>query len=80
MIFKFQQGGIAIPPLVSYTPVMVTQGSTASAEDVSSSRKGDGDSSGNLTDKDLLKLLEHLDGLPNDMTAITNMLQDFYID
>ena len=80
MILKFQQGGIAIPPLVSYTPVMVTQGSTASAEDVSSSKKGDSDSSGNLTDKDLLKLLEHLDGLPNEITAITNMLQDFYID
>lgn len=79
MILKFQQGGIAIPPLVSYTPVMVTQGSTTSGEEVTTK----GDNSGSkedLTDKDILKMLEKLNALPNEADAIHQVLSDFYID
>jgi hypothetical protein len=69
MILKFQQGGIAIPPLVSYTPVVVTQGSTTSGEEVAA--KGDGSGSKeDLTDKDILKMLEKLNALPNEADAI----------
>lgn len=72
MIFKFQQGGELIPPLVSYTPVTVSGGKT---EGTTSETK-----SQDLTDKDILSMLKDLDGLPSDMNAITQSLQNFYID
>ena len=79
MIFKFQQGGSAIPPLVSYQPVMVTNnGASETASTVGSSKSSE--ESSDLTDKDLLKMLEKLDGLPNDMQVLTETLQNFYID
>ena len=74
MIFKFQQGGGALPPLVSYTPVTVSRGQSAPIED--SKKEGNSD----LTDKDLLEMLKGLDGLPSDMEVITEALQNFYID
>lgn len=79
MIFKFQQGGSTIPPLVSYQPVMITSDGTSGAADIAGSSKSSNESS-DLTDKDLLKMLEKLDGLPNDMQALTKVLQNFYID
>ena len=79
MIFKFQQGGSTIPPLVSYQPVMVTNnGASETASTVGSSKSSE--ESSDLTDKDLLKMLEKLDGLPNDMQALTQVLSNFYID
>ena len=76
MIFKFQQGGSSIPPFVSYQPVMITNsGASGTASTAGSSKE-----SSDLTDKDLLKMLEKLDGLPNDMQALTETLQNFYID
>jgi hypothetical protein len=33
-----------------------------------------------LTDKDLLKMMEKLEGLPNDMKMVTELLSDFYVD
>lgn len=78
MIMKFQQGGSAIPPFVSYQPVMVTSdGTSGAATDVGSSKS---EGSSDLTDKDLLKMLEKLEGLPNDMKVLTDVLSDFYID
>ena len=76
MIFKFQQGGVPIPPLVSYQPVTVTN-TSGTAPAVSSEDKS---SNSDLTDKDLLEMLQKLDGLPSDMNTITNTLQNFYID
>lgn len=73
---KFQQGGNALPPLVSYTPVTVTGGASAGAQTASSTNQETTD----LTDKDLLKMLEKLDGLPSDMAVLTETLQNFYID
>lgn len=79
MIFKFQQGGSAIPPLVSYQPIMITNsGASGTASTVGSSKSSE--ESSDLTDKDLLKMLKELDGLPNDMQALTKVLQNFYID
>ena len=76
MIIKFQQGGASLAPLVSYTPIPQITGGAAptTATNANSSSKED------LTDKDLLKLLEGIDGLPNDMDLITQSLQNFYID
>lgn len=76
MIFKFQQGGSAIPPLVSYEPVMITDSGTSEIDTTKESPKESSD----LTDKDLLKMLKDLDGLPNDMQVLTETLQNFYID
>lgn len=73
---KFQQGGNALPPLVSYTPVTVTGGASAGAQTAPSTNQETTD----LTDKDLLKMLEKLDGLPSDMAVLTETLQNFYID
>ena len=79
MIFKFQQGGRAIPPLVSYQPIMITNSGASETASTAGSSKSSEESS-DLTDKDLLKMLEKLDGLPNDMQALTKVLQNFYID
>lgn len=79
MIFKFQQGGSAIPPLVSYQPIMITNSGASETANMAGSSKSSEESS-DLTDKDLLKMLEKLDGLPNDMQALTKVLQNFYID
>lgn len=79
MIFKFQQGGSTIPPLVSYQPIMITNsGASGTTSTVGSSKSSE--ESSDLTDKDLLKMLKELDGLPNDMQALTKVLQNFYID
>lgn len=76
MILKFQQGGSALPPLVSYQPVTITGGATAGATPTkSSSSKGS-----DLTDKDLLELLGKLNGLPSDIELLTKELQNFYIN
>ena len=72
MILKFQQGGTA--PLLSFEPVVVTGGATAATTEKSSGKSSD------LTDKDLLEMLQKLDGLPSDMAVLTKSLQDFYID
>ena len=79
MIFKFQQGGSTIPPLVSYQPIMITNGGASGTTSTAGSSKSSEESS-DLTDKDLLKMLKDLDGLPNDMQALIKALQNFYID
>lgn len=76
MIFKFQQGGSSLPPFVSYTPVTVTGGAGASSKQEAASSSESSD----LTDKDIMKMLEKIDGLPVDMDAISRSLQNFYID
>lgn len=79
MILKMQKGGSSIPPFVSYQPVMVTSdGTSGTADVVGSSKSSEGSS--DLTDKDLLKMMEKLEGLPNDMQALTKILSNFYID
>ena len=79
MIFKFQQGGSAIPPLVSYQPIMITNSGASETASMAGPSKSSEESS-DLTDKDLLKKKKKLDGLPNDMQALTKVLQNFYID
>lgn len=58
MIFKYQFGGVA--PLVDYTPLTTPQKAAAKS----------GSSSSDLSTKDLLELLEKVNGLPSDMNKI----------
>lgn len=53
MILKLQQGGNALPPLVSYQPVTVTGRATAEPTAESNGEVSD------LTDKDLLDMMEN---------------------
>ena len=76
MILKFQQGGSQLPPLATFNPVMVTEPAQAQATAAAAAAKSSGS---DLTDKDLLTMLEKLEGLPSDMAVITNQLQNFYI-
>lgn len=74
MIFKIQQGGRSIPPYAVYQP-------TVQPEKVKSAQAAKQETKGNdLTDKDLLEMLQKLDGLPSDMAVLTQTLQNFYID
>lgn len=77
MIFKFQQGGSAIPPFAVYQPVVTPETTKAQTTTATKAAKAKGE---DLTDKDLLELLTKLDGLPSDMAVLTNTLQNFYID
>jgi hypothetical protein len=52
----------------------------ADAVDATKSSKSSSGEGSDLTDKDLLKMMEKLEGLPNDMQALTKVLSDFYID
>lgn len=75
MILRLQQGGNALPPLVSYQPVTVTGRATTEPTTSESNREVS-----DLTDKDLLDMMEKLNGLPSDIELLTNSLQNFYID
>lgn len=78
---RFQQGGIT-PILLDYTPV-VSSYSRASDADSSpasvASTKKENKAEG-ITDKDLLKALDSLDALPNEVRAIQTELQNFILD
>lgn len=81
MIKKFQQGGQAsLPAFVSYRPVVMSDSNEkATVADTSSSKSSD--NSSDLTDKDLISMLKsELDGLPNDVAALTEQLSNFYLD
>lgn len=77
MIIKFQQGGSSLPPYVSYEPVIVSGGASSAASSAAPTKSS---SDADLTDKDLLKMLDKLDGLPSDMSVLTKSLQNFYVD
>lgn len=70
-----QSGGTA--PWVQYQPVTVNTASSGSSEESTSSTKKSS-SENKLTDKDLLSLLEKIDGLPSDMQKLYDDLT-FYM-
>ena len=78
---RFQQGGIT-PILLDYTPVVSSYSRASDADSssasVASTKKED--KSDGITDKDLLKALESLDALPNEVRAIQTELQNFILD
>lgn len=78
---RFQQGGIT-PILLDYTPVVSSYSRASDADSssasVASTKKED--KSDGITDKDLLKALDSLDALPNEVRAIQAELQNFILD
>lgn len=76
MILKLQQGGL--PPFLSYEPITVTGGNSSPTVQTTTSSKSS--TSTDLTDKDLIKLLKDMDGLPSDIAIIEKALQNFQID
>lgn len=75
-IKKFQQGGgVYIPPFAVYQPLPhASENVGATQAEEAKSSKAD------LTDSDVLKMLEKVDGLPSDMEVITRELRNFYVD
>lgn len=75
-IQKFQQGGgVYIPPFAVYQPLPhASENVGATQAEEAKSSKAD------LTDSDVLKMLEKVDGLPSDMEVITRELRNFYVD
>ena len=77
-ILKLQQGA-ALPAYINYTPVTISSGrattNSSNSEQASSSKKQDG-----ITDKDLVKALDSLDALPNEVKEITAEIQNFILD
>lgn len=81
-INKMQQGG-GMPPFTYYQPVFVNTAqprylSQESSSSRSSSNSSSSEMKGEITDKDLLSMLEKVDGLPSDMQAIYQQLASFY--
>lgn len=76
MIFKFQQGG-AMPPLVSYTPVIIQDRRTlGDGETTTTSSTTD---KGEITQKDTLKMIqEMLNGLPSDQAVAMKQLTPLF--
>lgn len=90
-IRDMQQGGY-MPPFTYYQPVLVNDQTTrqyayniggdglynsSSRSSSSSSSKSDDESKGRITQKDLMAMLEKVDGLPSDMKSIFNELMEF---
>lgn len=78
IIPRMQAGG-GIPPVTYYTPVSVPDTSTQlpveNNESNSSSTKTD---KGQITDKEVLDMVEKIKGLPNDTTELISDLRYFY--
>ena len=77
MIFKFQSGG-AMPPLVSYTPVIVQDRRTLgqSEETTNDSKSGN---TGDITMKDTLKMIQDmLKGLPSDQALAISQIAPLF--
>ena len=78
-ILKFGQGGqSSLPAFVDYSPLVTNSERGIEASTEASESKSSGS---DLTDKDIMNMLKtELDGLPNDVDAITQKLQHFYLD
>lgn len=80
MILKLQQGGL--PPFLSYEPITVTGGNSSPAtggNTPKSSSKSSSDS-GELTNKDILNLLDKVNGLQGDMSVVYKSLNNLLVD
>lgn len=81
MNIRKYQSGAALPAYLTYTPAFTTasrasaSGASAGAQKASSDKKSDG-----ISDKDLVKALDQLDALPNEVRAITAEIQNFIYD
>lgn len=83
IIKKFAQGGqSSLPPLVAYKPLIMndTDATSAPSTDTTSLKSSSKSSEADLTNKDILSMLKtELDGLPNDVQALTSQLTKFFV-
>ena len=74
-IRKFERGS-SLPAFVTYIPIQTTN-SNVQAASASATQSSKEDKSGKITDSDLVKALNQLDALPNEVKAITTDIQNF---
>lgn len=73
-MIKFLQSGGGLPPFQYYRPVTVTTPSGSVAQPQSATASTKETKSDALTDKDVLKALDKIDGLPSDMSVLKSGL------
>ena len=83
MKLKLMQSGGFIPPYTIYQPVLTTSGTDVddfllSTSSSRGSKSEYSDTKGQITDKDLLSLVDKLDVLPSDRKEIISSLYHFY--
>lgn len=77
-ILSMQSGG-GMPPFTYYQPVAVNNQQPQQVASSSSARSSaDATEKGKITDKDLMDMLGKIDGLPNDMSKVYDMMSTFY--
>lgn len=78
VIPRMQSGG-GMPPLTYYTPITSpnSQVSSENTEKTSTTKSGD-TTKGEITNKDYLKSLKQIDGLPSDMNELMTSVGKFY--
>lgn len=77
-ILSMQSGG-GMPPFTYYQPVAVNNQQPQQVASSSSARSSaDATEKGKITDKDLMDMLGKIDGLPNDMNKVYDMMSTFY--
>lgn len=82
IIRSYGQGGqSSLPAYIDYKPVLVTGETGLGGSEAASAASSKSSSGSDLTDKDTLAMLKsELDGLPNDVEAVTEQLQNFFLD
>lgn len=70
MKLKYQQGGTFVPPFAVYQPFMIP---TADEDSGRGNKKSSSDGDG-LDMKDIYSLIKDLDGLPGDMSHVSNQM------
>ena len=70
-----QQGGL----IATYNTLQQNSPSSKTSGQTVVQKSKDDDDDRGLKDKDLLKLLKDIDGLPNDMAALTQNLYEMYV-
>lgn len=80
MNIRIMQNGGGLPPFTYYQPVVTNNAQARDVTTSASAYTSGGAQSANkdqISEKDLLSILSHLDGLPNDIDAISTQLQQF---
>lgn len=75
---KFQKGGGFEPFFTTYVPVQIADPEDSRYRESSRRRASDSDEKGNLTEKDLFKMIGEVDGLPNEMMSLVNELSNTF--
>ena len=75
-IRKFERGS-SLPAFVTYIPIQTTNSNVQAASASATQSSKESKSEKKITDADLVKALDQLDALPNEVKAITTDIQNF---